>query len=256
MRYIHTYSLILRALVLLCCANTTFASQYAILKADDFAKTPAYLEYIELIEKKGIVSGLGLIGKFFKKPDPELVSLIKRLHKSGNFEFWNHGYDHDWGGNKDGTAEFKGKSIPYQVQQLQKAQQIVKQKTGIVMTSFGAPGNGIDGNTAIALKKVPEIKTWMFNKKIRPPENVIGLSVRTNIEWKEGKRKMPDVERFKKYYDVNAPYVLLQVHPKGYTKKSFEQLEKTIDFLISKKVRFILPNNKDFYEFSQTIKPN
>lgn len=224
-------------------SGITFAGQYAILKADDFAITPAYLKYIDLIERKKIVSGLGLVGKSFldHKHKPEFIPLIKKLHKKGSFEFWNHGYDHDWGGIKDGTGEFSGKSVDYQVSQLQKAQQIVKLKTGIVMTSFGAPGNMVDKNTPIALKKVPEIKVWMFNGEVKPPEGVTALPIRTNIEWKEDNQRKPNVEKFKKRYDPKAPYILLQLHPKQYTEENLEHLEKTIDFLISNKVIFILP---------------
>lgn len=230
------------------------AKQYAILKADDFrnskkspskAVDPGYLKFIKLIDEKKIKAGLGIVGKDLENPTSEYVALLKKLDGTGRYELWNHGYDHI-SGVKDSKgnilyAEFLKKPYNYQYTQLKKAQDILKKKVGVIGRSFGAPGNKIDGTTPKAIKANSDIKVWLLNSKITPPSGVLGLSNKTNIEWKIASARVPSFSKFKEEYSASKAYLLMQLHPAHYTDKAFAELEKIIDFLLANKVEFVLP---------------
>lgn len=226
--------------------------QYCILKADDFGDVIGtkewdnYVNFINLIKQKGIVAGLGLIGKRCVDPSPEFVSYVQDLEASGKFEFWNHGYDHGWDPR---DAEFKGKSFEYQFSKMKQTQDVVKQKLKITMRSFGAPGNHSDSITAQVLDSLKEIKVWMYDNT-PAPSGILGLPLRTKIEWLVSDERHPDFERFKKEYDPTNEYLLGQAHPHmWYNKNDLVEFGKIIDFLLSKEVKFILPY--DYYLLKQ-----
>ncbi len=224
------------------------AQQYCILKADDFsefknstAKKTKYLNFINTIKEKEVNAGLGFIGKALENPSNEFVAFVQGLNNSKQFEFWNHGYDHGW---KKDDAEFSGKPYDYQFERMKKAQDVVKDKFGITMHSFGAPGNNVDETTADVIRDIPEIKTWMYNKNISPPQNVIGLGNRVNIENSD---RVVSLSSFKELYanNSNAEYIVSQLHPHRWSTNSLIEFEKIVDFLKSKNVVFILPY--DYY---------
>ena len=233
-------------------------TQYCILKADDFEYSesdikgvhPVYLKYINYIIEKNIVSGIGIIGYNWDHETlrSDHLSFIESLQSSGKFEFWNHGYDHLWGEN--GNYEFKNKPYDYQYSQMIKTQKLIKEKLGISMHSFGAPGNAADITTTSVLYNVEELKVWMYNRSTPAAPGVLPLPIETSIEWwntNDGSIS-PDLTQFKYYYDIQGhkePYLLCQLHPHRYDNEAFAQLDSTIEFLLSKNVKFVLPY--DYY---------
>ncbi len=234
--------------VLFSLASNIHAQQYCILKADDFSefknnttKKTKYLNFINTVKEKEVVAGLGFIGKALENPSNEFVTFVQGLNNSKKFEFWNHGYDH---GYKKDDAEFSGKSYDYQYGKMKRAQDVVKDKFGITMHSFGAPGNNVDAITADVIRDIPEIKTWLYNKNITPPQGVLGLPLRINIE---NSSRVVSLASFKELYAENSTteYLLSQLHPHAWSANSLVEFGKIIDFLKSKNVVFILPY--DYY---------
>ena len=232
-------------------------TQYCILKADDFYYTesqehgvePYYLKYINLIKEKGIVSGIGTIAKNWDLDTlrSDHLALIDSMKKSGCYEFWNHGYFHLWGG-EDGF-EFKHKPYDYQYKYMKKAQDVIKEKLGVTMHTFGAPGNGVDSYTTIVLYNIEEQKVWLYPQNMPAAPGVLPLKNETSIEWKIDGRRSPNVKKYKENYDTfkykDLPYLVCQLHPHRYNDDALAQLDSTFDFLLSKNVKFILPY--DYY---------
>lgn len=234
------------------------AKQYAIIKADDFivqsdqpskAVSEAYLKFIKLVKAKGVVASLGISAHVLERATPEYIQLCQELDASGSFEIWNHGYDHYYSltdeNGKFVAAEFYQMPFGYQLRQMKKAQEAVKEKLGITMRSFGSPGNMNDATTALMLAKFPEIKVWLYAPSgVTLPPDVISIP-RTNLEWNANGGRVIDVARFIKEYDPHKPVICLQLHPRSKSDADIARIGEAIDFLLSKGVEFIKPY--DYY---------
>ena len=130
-----------------------------ILKADDLADcNKKVLKLDKIINKENICISWGIIGKSLENPSLKDLSFLKNKKQCTNYHFFNHGYLH-LGGEE---YEFCNRSVNEQYNFLKQTQEIVKNKTGIILDTFGAPCNHIDDNTAKALEKFSEIKNWYY----------------------------------------------------------------------------------------------
>jgi hypothetical protein len=218
--------------------------QIIILKADDFrisassAVSPNWLRFIEFIARKKIKASLGLIGNSLPDKNPQYFDFVKELEESRRFELWNHGYEHIIGAkDSEGRVyrEFMNTSYEYQVIHLVQTQNLAKEKLGLTLHTFGAPGNAIDENTRLALECVPEIKVWFFGMDIPGKMNLIR---RGEIEFPT---HFPDFIRFTQAYDPVQPCQVYQIHPNSWDENRFLEFSKIIDFLISEKSSFLNP---------------
>ncbi|MCJ8013528.1 polysaccharide deacetylase family protein [Paenibacillus sp. KQZ6P-2] len=222
-------------------------SQWIILKADDLIydsvhTLPAgFNKFIEYISRKQIKASLGIIGRSLETDVTAYFDALQEIHSSGLFEIWNHGYQHLLRGRKvrgEMFDEFQNTSSEYQYDNMLKTQQLAKTKLGITLRTFGAPGNAIDDNTVKAIEQIDEIKVWLFGK----PSGKLVLYRYCDIEYPTLK---PDYSKFVEHYTTQRDYLVLQVHPKEWSKEDFMEFEKIIDFLLTKDVAFITPY--DFY---------
>jgi hypothetical protein len=240
------------------CSAPLPAKQYAIIKADDFivqsdqpsrAVSEAYLKFIALVREKKIVASLGISAHVLERATPEYIALCRELDASGRFEIWNHGYDHYYSltdeHGKFVAAEFYRMPYGYQLRQMKKAQNAVKEKLGIAMRSFGSPGNMNDATTALMLAQFPEIKVWFYAPKdVTLPPDVIAIP-RTSLEFNVPQGRVIDVARFIKEYDPAKPVICFQLHPRSKSDADLARIGEAIDFLLSKGVEFIKPH--DYY---------
>ena len=249
---------VLVLLMLLIAAGGTMAQktvagkrQIVMLKADDlmfhdsvnvfFAEWDRYLDYIR---SKKIKSSVGIIVNSLAKGNEKYADKVKKLVTEDDIELWNHGFTHQMNGtNEKGTFhEFFNTPVAFQIEQLRKSQQLVKEKLGITMHTFGAPGNQIDSGTVIAMETFPEIKVWLYGAKAFSKlvlKNNPGGTVEYPVH-------NPDFEKFREHYDPSQAYLVLQYHPLSWDEKRFAAFQQIIDFLLEKDVRFMTPY--DYYQ--------
>lgn len=97
----------------------------------------------------------GIIGRYAESWDERTIAWVKRAIKTGLYHFWNHGYTHD-------MREFESLTVEEAAEHIRMTQDVVKQKVGLAMTSFGAPCNAIGPTTAQAIEQVHDISMWFF----------------------------------------------------------------------------------------------
>ena len=181
-----------------------------------------------------------------EKGQQEYFTILKEIADDGSFEIWNHGFDHElFGVNNDGKTyhEFFNTNYDDQKNHLEKTQELASEKLGITIHAFGAPGNSYDSVTLNVIDEINEIKVWFYGN---PESNKLVLKNLYNIEF-DG--QYPDYEKFVNNYPIDEEYLALQIHPKAWDNKDFNQFELIIEFLITQKVAFITPY--EFYRLSE-----
>lgn len=226
--------------------------QYIILKADDFSLIKSrlifsnniiskrWLKFIRIVNTYHIKADLGIIGKSLEGNNKRFNSMMQQILEQRCFEFWNHGYNHEM---NEEYCEFSNTTVEYQLEHLQLTQEIAKKKFGIVLNTFGAPGNAIDQNTITALEQIPEIKIWFFGNV---KSNKLVLPRYCDIEYPCG---YPDYNKFINNINLNSSkdLLVLQIHPNNWNDNSFAEFEKIIRFLTqNEEVEFI--NAYEYYK--------
>lgn len=233
-------------------ARIRIFKQIVILKADDFTVSgssgisPNWRRFIQIVFRNDIKAGLGLIGNSLVGDNSEYQELIREMDRSERFEFWNHGYEHVIGAiDSEGNVyyEFKNTPLEYQAEHLIRTQNLAKDKLGLTLHTFGAPGNAIDNNTAVALSNAPEIKVWLFGMEIG---GKLSLKRLGEIEFPT---LFPVYSRFVQEYDSTTDCQVYQIHPNSWDEQRFDEFSKIIDFLISREVFFFKP-----YEYYLALK--
>lgn len=134
--------------------------------------------------------------------------------------------------------EFQDKSFEQQLHSILLTQEIIKNKTGITIHSFGAPCNHIDENTLIALSQVPEITTWFYGTKNEFNTN---LPRRIEFEKEVGKTDLFFfIEQYKKLIDKKL--LVIQAHPYYWHKLSFYEFYLFVLLLKKEGYTFIFPS--------------
>lgn len=228
--------------------------QFIILKADDLnfdrnhIVTLQWQRFINYILEKNIKAALGLIGNSLEKGNAAYIDYIKNLDSTGNFEIWNHGFDHIVNQvNERGERyhEFRNTSFEYQKTQLLKTQELARQKLNMTLHAFGAPGNAYDQNTIAALAEIKELKVWFFG-----PQNssLLALKRYSEIEYPTHN---PDYQKFMQFYNPKREYLALQIHPNSWNDQRFEEFKKIIEQLIADGATFITPCQ--YYRYLQIL---
>jgi peptidoglycan/xylan/chitin deacetylase (PgdA/CDA1 family) len=226
--------------------------QIIILKADDLQLNQGsllsreWLNFINLVKNKKIKASLGLIGNTLENMDRQSLKRLKDLICDDQLEIWNHGYDHvidqvdDHG---DHYWEFKNTNLEHQRQHILMTQELAKDKLGIVLKTFGAPGNAFDQNTQEALDSIDDIKVWFFGS-----DDSTKLVLRRFAEI-EFPTHYPDYNKFIGNYISTKDYLALQIHPNSWDAIRLNEFEKIVDFLVQQKATFLTPF--EFYRLSK-----
>jgi peptidoglycan/xylan/chitin deacetylase (PgdA/CDA1 family) len=226
--------------------------QIIILKADDFQfnqgslVSQEWLNFINLVKNKNIRASLGLIGRSLENIDSHSLKQLKELICDDRIELWNHGYDHLIS-KKDNQGnlywEFKNTSLQQQKEHILLTQELTKEKLGIVLHAFGAPGNAFDQNTQEAVNSIDDIKIWFFGSN-ESTKLVLGRFA--EIEFPTHN---PDYNRFIGNYDSTKDYLALQIHPNSWDGVRLNEFEKIVDFLVQERVTFLTPF--EYYRYSR-----
>lgn len=234
--------------------------QFAVIKADDFARRAVYpppdslywAQFFDYMQNEGKVKfSVGIICRHLDPSlyngylHPQFIEYAKDVETTGYAEFYNHGYDHSGDGRT--FAEFFGATIDGQRAEMNLAQQMFRTQLGCPATTFGAPYNMTDANCVQVLNEHPEIRVVYFvpstgTDKLVLPWGKADVEVSTAL---------PNFEYFLNSdaghpayhgYDPEAKVVVLQCHP-GYESfgANFEEFEKIINFLKGQGVTFIKP---------------
>lgn len=266
--------LILSAFVLFGCSSTNLndnglstsnktnskssqSTPVVILKLDDLkfdrknVVDPGWTQVIEYLNEQNIVGTIGLIGNSLTRNTPDYFEWIKQRDAEG-YEIWHHGYCHcRWDENGQQVREFQGSDFELQQQHLLDTQRLAKQKLGITFTTFGAPYNATDKNTAAILEQMDDIKIWLFKDSQYPSTKYVLNRVRqVNIEYPV---HVPDFNKFKSGFNKHRDkdVLVIQGHPRSWVDDAsrFEEFKKIIAYLQSENVQFTTPHQ---YYLAQT----
>ncbi|MBR0277810.1 MAG: DUF2334 domain-containing protein [Clostridia bacterium] len=208
-----------------------------ILKLDDL-NTLHFDNFIRIkgiLDKHKIRAGFGFVAwRFFEHDNPKAYfEKIKEWHNEG-IEIWNHGFYHS-------KEEFHGSEYDYQKKVIKDTNTFLYDNTGIIMTAFGSPFNNSDETTFKVIKnEFPQIKCVMFSEYFNNSK-LCSLTQRINIEPKSG---VADYDFFVNNFNTKTfdNYAVIQGHPGGWDEKSFENFEKTLEFLKDNKAEFVTPS--------------
>lgn len=237
--------------------NISIFKQLIILKADDLIYDGTsiipqkWINFFHYVVSEKLKTSAGLICNSLETKDERYFGLLNYLHKTGFVELWNHGYDHLLGAKHptgEEYDEFRNSSLEYQKQQLQKGQNLAREKLNISLRTFGAPGNAIDNNTILALKEFDEIKVWFFGLE-GSGKLLLGRSA--DMEYPVGN---PDYDKFVNSHKTNNEYVVFQIHPNMWDETQFNTFKRIISYLRERNSTFLLPY--EYYERIVEVKLN
>ena len=215
------------------------SAQVIILKLDDVVgpPSPAWQRITEFLRTSRIKASYGIIGYSLEEDRPEYFDWIKDLHRSGQIEFWNHGYRNRQGSDKSG--EFEG-SYEEQKNSLERTQKLAREKLGIELKAFGPHWSGTNEGTVRALEEIPEITMWFYG-----PKESTSKFVFPRFLTLENPTHHPDFEKFKSAYEgvgTGEKCLALQGHPNSWNPERWDSFVKIIDFLKSKGCVFMTPS--------------
>ena len=144
--------------------------------------------------------------------------------------------------NGEKFHEFWKTSYADQKKHLLKTQDLAKEKLGITLHTFGAPGNAMDDNTLKVIEECDDIMVLFFGS-----DNFSKLDLKrfSSIEYPTHN---PDFQKFQLNYDAEKPYQVFQGHPNSWDEQRFTEFTKIIDFLVQNEVTFINP-----YEYYRLV---
>jgi len=214
--------------------------QVIIFKFDDLSlgSQDDFQRVADIIVRKECKAGFGIIAKSCEDDGKKdaYYARVKNFVKTGRIEIWAHGYDHFLSG--DTVTEFRTSSYQHQYEHFKKSLDLVQDRLGITMRTFGAPGNRSDKVTVSVINQFPQIEIFLF--PFYSDSTSRQLLLKSRVDMERGTGNM-NYEFFIKNYTANSgrPYMILQGHPGVWKEEGFEILEKIIDFLNEKGVTFM-----------------
>jgi peptidoglycan/xylan/chitin deacetylase (PgdA/CDA1 family) len=206
-----------------------------LLKWDDLSgKTASHVRAAELAVKEGVKVNFGVFGKSLEDPSPEYVAWLKDLRKSGQFEFWNHGF-HGFGNVDPNTKkEIKPEDIA-------RGQELSKKHLGEPFIAYGIHAVQMDDARWKALADSPEIKA-VFSASAPPgwQGKAFCIDKRAafeDVSLKPSKQRLAD--SFQKVIK-NSDYVYVQGHPNAWkTEQDWDEVKAALVYLKEQNCRFM-----------------
>ena len=221
-----------------------------ILKLDDLCNDNVanFQKCFEILQSYEISNaGFGLIGEHLEdsRVTNELVSKITLWNNAG-IEIWHHGYSHT-------EKEFNSDSdYNAQKESFRKTCDLLYQKTGITITSFGSPWNNANETTVSVIEnEFPQIKCLML---VNASSSITNVRARANIETSVG---VVSYESFVSNYNakLGEDAVILQGHAGAWNDDSREQFKSILTFLKWKNATFMTPSQYADYVAEQAVEP-
>ena len=86
--------------------------------------------------------------------------MIKNFLNTGRIEICGHGYDHYM--SSDTITEFRRMPYQHQYDHFKKSLDLVYEKCGIILRTYGTPGNRNDTTTISVMNQFPQIEVFFF----------------------------------------------------------------------------------------------
>jgi peptidoglycan/xylan/chitin deacetylase (PgdA/CDA1 family) len=234
-----------------------------IIKLDDLeakqSSIDACIPTFEYLANNGIKAGWGVM-RFGSATESQIATLKNYAAKTNSkseplFEIWHHGLDHTKD-NPAGTWEFSGTAYAYQKAHFDSASQILKNKLGVSVHTFGAPYNQTDATLLQVLSEATNMKVVLLGQQTPAPSTgIVNLSNRVNMESATG---VVNYDYFVGNYNakksVYKDYMVLQGHPPQWTTDSLKnEFKKIVTFLTAEGCEFVTPYG--YYCFVNNINP-
>jgi hypothetical protein len=222
--------------------------QVIIFKFDDLRERSqlAFQRVADTVIQKKCKAGFGIIANSCEDNGEKeaYFTRVKNFVNTGRIEIWAHGYDHFLNGVI--VTEFLTMPYQHQYEHFKKSLELVNEKLGITMHTFGAPGNRSDTITVSVINQFPQIEVFLFPFYSDSTNKQLLLKSRVNME--KGTGNM-DYDFFENNYNTNAgrPYMILQGHPGVWKEEGYDAFGRIIDFLKTKNVIFMTPY--EYYKF-------
>ncbi len=206
-----------------------------LLKWDDLSgKTASHERAADLATKEGVKVNFGVFGKSLENPSPDYLDWLKDLRKTGNFEFWNHGF-HGFGNvNGETKKEIKPEDIA-------RGQELSKKHLGEPFIAYGSHAVPMDAARWKALADDTDIKAVFASD---PPAGWQGkaflIGNRAGFEdatLKPSKQRL--IDSFQKV-SKKSDYVFIQGHPNAWkTEEDWAEVQAALVYLKEQNVRFV-----------------
>ena len=219
------------------------SKQVVILKLDDLKSTnyPLFQNIADYVQEKGIKASFGVIGNTLEDDGQKQAyyDAIRNWDKNG-IEIWHHGYEHV-------ITEYNASPFEAQMESFGKTVNLLKEKTGIHVRSFGSPYNNSDATTVQVLNQFPGVKVKMLARDPQEEGKQLNLNTRADMETEPG---VVDYDTFISNYMSykRSPHIVLQGHPGMWDAHSLSEFKKIVDFLLSENVEFLTP-----YEYNLAL---
>ena len=236
--------------------------RYVMFKFDDVKNNygrvhDRYKRVANYLGGRGHHAGFGVIVKGLdQEPNEACVEWLKTnaVENGGNFEFWDHGWDHAMGFNCaedddcDPSVSYGGEfgtSLSHQRAHLTQSIDVFRQCTGLTFHTLGTAGNVGNADTLTALRDHPEMKVWIFGSVAA--DDVLVLERKVNLEYEVGKVSYATfVSTYKNHRQRD--YMVLQGHPAMWDDANFAQFTNVVVQLEKDGWIFVTP-----YEYYQLL---
>lgn len=239
--------------------STMQNGKYVIIKADDLTEcNDRWIQFWDVVKSKNVKVSMGVICEGLVKNQNDTINWIRKLHDTGNVEFWNHGWDHKkWEKNKETIFEFSKSGYEHQKDHLEKAQKTFLDKLGFPLSVFGAPYSLIDSDTAKAIAERDDIRgifAGATGKELFKSSGKILIPPLLKTEF-DGVG-MPDFAKFKVEYEkqkdqLHAGSILF--HPPWFKENRIRDCEQIIGLLKAEGWQFILPSEYISMQKPETV---
>jgi hypothetical protein len=224
-------------------------------EADKFSLDTSFYKFIQIIEKYNIKISLGVIGMNLENPSIH-ISEIKELIINNLIEPYNHSYYHMYDSTRK-LGEFQNTSLKYQVDSIDKTQEVIHRQLNFNSTVFGSCSNRWDLNTISVIRDSEEIKfayvyigSHNLDEIIKCDKKIVIINGYGSLEYNYKFQRIykrhviEDLSLFVTKFDkINEPKVF-QLHPSEWNDMDLECFEIILKYLIKNKHEFIFPTNE------------
>lgn len=231
-----------------------------VLKLDDLKAgqggkpAAAWDRVLEILKAREIKGSFGIIVETLDSDKVNYTQWLKDTQATGLVEFWFHGWDHavrEENGVKIG--EFVGRPYEEQKERFTKSITLMREKTGITLSTFGPPGGGSTGGfdeaTIRVMADVPEMRTWLYPQPMDDKGRALQTGGKVTVldrVWQvniEQPLFVPSAEKLEAGYRKfpARDYFVLQGHPTHWKEEGFAEFEKMLDYLKQEGAVFVTP---------------
>ena len=233
-------SMILCVILVLSMFSCVYAEkkpQIVVLKFDDVTKDniAGFQKVIDTCKDLGVVCSVGVIGQRIEDAEQTVYDTIRSWSETGT-EVWHHGYYHT-------KAEYWTEPYESQYESFKKTYDLLKEKCGITVTSFGSPHNSSEGVTQkMFVDHFPGINAVLYEKNYNQGLDAVYFTSKLRIESDTGVVDTYD-NLVEKYNSLkNADYMICQGHPAKWSDESYKSFIKLVNLLKADGCIFMTPS--------------